>query len=447
MTTPVVPIVPADPECEPPRLVRTDYKFILADDLIAERCKYIMVRGSKRGEQCSKNAVIGEHFCPGCLHKKVALSQDLPKLRLPVGRPVRLATVNVMAEMVEDESDSEDEDVERVVELFTIMKDAGMDPERLIERVGPAETEFLGLVGINRGGPDVLPGVLHVPRPQDDRFCVPQFRNVDGRGPTLRELLDRALAGSKEPKPKKFICVEFEQDPVPVPEQKNLPCPDLTLMSSDGVARKVHKATLTAVNPYFKRYFAEHPDLEHVLVETSATALQLYLDLFYGETVTLPNWRVAFEVLDYFDATNIYWYKDDILCAFDVAPDDYNEYVGQLERVCAPCVPRRIVAKAQRFRNTGATSSNPDIPVLPRANQQPARLTVVPFGNVHGHYRALALNVVLTVDAQCDTKCIGYVTDEMVKNERLTMADVLPLTPELKTWCKEQGIAYESSDA
>ena len=128
---------------------------------------------------------------------------------------------------------------------------------------------------------------------------------------------------------------------------------DITLVSADNDEFAAHKMILVAASPYFEALLMnskfqsvnERVQLKGVSAET----LKLYLDLLYGKSVLIENWRTAFDLYDYFKSTLLDWNKKKAVCAIHIRPADYLEYVERLDLLYDHGIPADIVAKTKQF--------------------------------------------------------------------------------------------------
>lgn len=120
-----------------------------------------------------------------------------------------------------------------------------------------------------------------------------------------------------------------------------------TITSSDGKKFFVHKELLTGLGRFYREKF-----VETVPMDANDTTLHHFLDLVYGRTVYLNNWREAFELclflkatVDGFDGTIRYHFTR----AFHVERKDYGEYISMLSRLYHNEIPKCLIEFSKRF--------------------------------------------------------------------------------------------------
>lgn len=121
---------------------------------------------------------------------------------------------------------------------------------------------------------------------------------------------------------------------------------DCTITSSDGKKFFVHKDLLTGLGRFYREEFSEA-----VPLDATATTLQYFIELVYGLTVYLANWREAFELclflkttVDDFDTLRYRFTR-----AFHVDKKDYGEYVSMLAKLYDNKIPKCVIEFSKRF--------------------------------------------------------------------------------------------------
>lgn len=126
---------------------------------------------------------------------------------------------------------------------------------------------------------------------------------------------------------------------------------DVTLVAS-GVRFNAHKFMLVAASPYFERFFFsgfKRANDQITFNDVSSEIIQLYLDLIYGKEVLLTDWKIAFDLFDFFERTLISWEKDSAVTSMNVPPGQYFEYIQRMERLYGGEIPVSVIQATKKF--------------------------------------------------------------------------------------------------
>ena len=130
---------------------------------------------------------------------------------------------------------------------------------------------------------------------------------------------------------------------------------DIILVATDDIEFPVHKLILIAASPYFLTLLTGNMSSminNKVHLSVPSAILRNYISLLYGKEIIVEkdaDWRIAFDLYDYLDATLINWTRDDVITNITIPSSDYTEYIKRLERLYHSDIPRDIIKKTQRF--------------------------------------------------------------------------------------------------
>lgn len=126
---------------------------------------------------------------------------------------------------------------------------------------------------------------------------------------------------------------------------------DVTL-SASGSYFSAHRLILATATPYFECLFFsdfKKPDAIFVLHEVSLQTLQLFIDLIYGREVLLTDWKMTFDLFDFFERVLLPWEKDSAVIQMYVPPEEYLEYIQRLDRLYNSEIPISVIQGTVKF--------------------------------------------------------------------------------------------------
>lgn len=127
---------------------------------------------------------------------------------------------------------------------------------------------------------------------------------------------------------------------------------DVTLVAS-GVHFRAHKFMLVAASPYFERFFFfsefERVNDQITFDDVSPEIIQLSLDLIYGKEVLLIDWKIAFDLFDFFERTLLPWEKNSAVTSMNVPPEQYFEYIQRMDRLYGGEIPVSAIKETKKF--------------------------------------------------------------------------------------------------
>lgn len=124
------------------------------------------------------------------------------------------------------------------------------------------------------------------------------------------------------------------------------------ILSASGSYFSAHKLILAAATPYFERLFFsdfKKPETIFVLNEVSLPTLQLFIDLIYGREILLTDWKMAFDLFDFFERVLLPWERDLAVTQIYVPPEEYLEYIQRLDRLYNGEIPISVIQATAKF--------------------------------------------------------------------------------------------------
>lgn len=288
---------------------------------------------------------------------------------------------------------------------------------------------------------------------------LPKVNLPTGRSFRLAEHILITEDGVRPKKYKWEFVPDFSQSPA------MYSCHDYVMTSNDGKSFYVHYA---AVNPniVFKRSIRKDT-CKTVAVPFSAKTLTQFLDLSYGKTVMVSNWKEIFDVFECFDhiSRNTIQYHSGIF-SFDVPRADYGDYIIRLKKLykSRPFALKSMLKYAEKLFGNSATNNNPVEESKPfYFTSSKEFVETMPCSGMPSCYFDLKDKLVFDITGGV-TKCIGYISPQILtlkqiilnlqnlnqsetpkdNDERIAMLltkdDISRLTPELKALCDKRDL-------
>lgn len=130
---------------------------------------------------------------------------------------------------------------------------------------------------------------------------------------------------------------------------------DITIIV-EGVPFVAHKFMLVAASPFFGSLFLsqyKRVGESVTLEEISSEIFGLWLDLIYGKTIHVDDWRTAFDLFDLLERFLMLWNSDAMVTSMDIPVEDYLEYMERMNLLYVGGIPNHIVGMTKKYLNSG----------------------------------------------------------------------------------------------